>query len=357
MSARSLEFVIPGDLQTATGGYGYDRRMIAGLRCLGWQVTVHALDTSFPLPTSAALEHADTVFAGMCEHALVLVDGLALGAMPRVLKAHCMRLELLALIHHPLALEGGVGPEVARALENSERCALQTARHVFVTSDTTKQALSAYGIEPERVSVVEPGSDAAPLARGRRDEALKLLCVAAIIPRKGHDVLVDALAPLAALPWHLTCIGSLTRDPPTVARLRSQLQRLGLEDRVKLVGEVSAAALTGAYLDAGLFVLPSRFEGYGMAVAEALAHGLPVVGTRVGAIEQLVGANAGLLVAPGNVSDLGEALARLLQGPALLASLASGAAIARGMLPRWPQACSRMSDVLERLRDASRNPP
>ncbi len=266
MSARSLEFIVPGDLQAATGGYGYDRRIIVGLRALGWQVATHELDASFPQPSAAALEHARTVFARLADHALVLVDGLALGAMPQIVQPQASRLRLLALVHHPLAAESGLAPKMAQDLAQSERLALQAVRHIIVTSQATKSALRAYGIDPERVSVVEPGTDAAPLARHPRGDILKILCVATLIPRKGHDLLFDALAGLPR--WHLTCVGSLSRSPATVSALRAQLQRSGLEQRVTIAGEVDDDTLERLYAEADLFVLPTRLEGYGMAVAE-----------------------------------------------------------------------------------------
>src|SRR5579862_1628915 len=235
MSARALEFIYPGDLRAATGGYGYDRRIIAGLRALGWQVNEHGLDASFPQPSATALEQAREVFSRLPDRALVMADGLALGAMPRIVQPQASRLRLLGLVHHPLAAESGLAPEVARDLAQSERMALQAMRHIVVTSEATKSALRCYGVDLERVSVVEPGTDAAPLARRPRGEILKLLCVATLIPRKGHDLLFEALA---ALPprWHLTCVGSLTRSPETVTRLRAQLQQLKL-DQVTLAGE------------------------------------------------------------------------------------------------------------------------
>ncbi len=345
---RALHFVVPGDLETRTGGYGYDRRIIAGLRALDWQVTVHSLDASFPLPSPAALDHARRTFAGLPEQARVLIDGLALGAMPQIVHAHATRLRLMALVHHQLAAERGLAPELALALARSERLALEAVRHVIVTSEATRHALRELGVAPPRASVVEPGTDAAPLARRVRGATLQLLCVATLIPRKGHDLLFTALAALQSLHWRLTCVGSLTRDPDTVARLRAQLQRLGLNGRVTFAGEMNAAELSQAYGDTDLFVLPTHFEGFGMVVAEALAHGLPVVSTRVGAIADLVGANAGVLVAPGDAHLLRAALARVLTEPGLLDTLAAGAATVRSSLPDWPQASARMAQILDR---------
>jgi glycosyltransferase involved in cell wall biosynthesis len=345
MSARALEFLVPGDLQTATGGYGYDRRIISGLGALNWRVTVHELDASFPDPTGTALDQARDLLAQLPDQALVLVDGLAAGAMPQLLRVHATRLRLVALVHHPLAAESGLAAHRALELRNSEQLALQAMRHVIVTSEATKLALISYGVNPDSASVVEPGTDAAPLAYAIRGATLKMLCVGALIPRKGHDVLFEALTPLPPR-WHLTCIGSLEQSPATVRQLRAQLQRLGLEQQVTLAGQVDAATLAWNYRQADLFVLATRFEGYGMAVAEALAHGLPVVSTNVDAIAERVGPGAGLLVAPDDAEALSAALARILNDASLLDSLAAGAALIRNTLPSWPESCARMSRIL-----------
>lgn len=354
MSARTLEFVVPGDLRSPTGGYHYDRRIIDGLRSRGWRVTVHALDASFPFPAESATEHARGVFAGIGDDTLVLVDGLAFGAIPDVVKSHSERLTLVALVHHPLAAESGLSADAARELERSEREALKSARHVVVTSQRTGQALRSYGVEPERVSVVEPGTDEAPLAggtralrRGASAKVLKMLCVASVTPRKGYDVLIDALSPLAKLSWHLTCVGDITRDHSTAKALRARSAASGLLGRVTWVGEVADRDVTNYYQASSLFVLPTLYEGYGMAVAEAVAHGLPVISTPTGAIPELVRPDAGILVPPGNVQALTDALSRVMQEPALLASLAQGARAARSRLPRWSDACERMSVALE----------
>lgn len=349
MSVRSLDFLIPGDLESATGGYGYDRRIIAGLQDLGWRVSVHALEDCFPFPTGAALAHADAVLSRVPDGGLVMVDGLAFGAMPEVVARHAGRARLVALVHHPLAAESGLSRETAKRLEESERVSLRSARHVVVTSDATVLALVPYGVDRSRISVVVPGADEAAVARGSTDGVTRLLCVATLTPRKGHDLLIDSLAALTPLPWTLMCVGSLTRSAGTVAAVRDQIRRLGLEERVALVGELTGEALEMAFQSADLFVLATRHEGYGMAVAEALARGIPVISTRTGAIPELVGANAGLLVPPDDGAAFHQALASVLGSATLLASLRAGALAARDRLPRWSQSCATLSQVLERV--------
>jgi glycosyltransferase involved in cell wall biosynthesis len=321
--------------------------MVAGLRERGWSVAVRELDDSFPRPTSAARDQAARVLALIPDGSSVLIDGLALGAMPSEVEREAARLRLIALVHHPLAAETGIDKDTAVALEASERRALSAASLVLVTSRATAAALNRYAVGPDRIVVVEPGTDRAPLARGSQGAAPHLLCVAALIPRKGHEVLFRALAMMPNLEWRLTCVGSLKRDPSTAERLRIRLRSAGLEDRVALAGEVDAATLAALYDGADLFVLPTLYEGYGMAVAEALARGLPVVGTATGAIADLVTPSAGLLVPPDDHDALAAALALALGDAQVREGLSNGARRVRDRLPSWEDASARMSEALE----------
>lgn len=345
-----LDLVLPGDIDTPTGGYIYDRRMVDGLRALGWTVRVHALDGSFPLPTTGALRQADALLTMMADGSRVLIDGLALGGMPEQVARHRERLRLVALVHHPLSRESGLDAEQAERLRRSETAALGHVRHAIVTSTATARLLGDFGVDGAKVDVVEPGTDPAPLAPGPISEVptrpLHLLSVGSVTPRKGHLLLVKALSDLAHLDWMLTCAGSLDRSPETAAALRKAIGAAGLSNRVRLLGEVRQATLGTLYAKADLFVLPSLFEGYGMAYAEALARGLPVVGTSAGAIPDTVPADAGLLVEPGSGVELRAALVRLLGEPDLRRRLAAGARRARERLPTWALSAKRLGEVL-----------
>ncbi|MFO1423197.1 MAG: glycosyltransferase family 4 protein [Candidatus Competibacteraceae bacterium] len=342
-----VHFLIPGDLETRTGGYLYDRRIMAGLATLGWRVDLHRLDASFPTPTPAALTEADAILAALPDRMLVVVDGLALGAMPEVAARHRDRLRLVALVHHPLALETGLDEATSRRLYASERESLRHVRRVIVTSPSTARALADYAITSEQCTVVLPGTDPVPLAEGSGEEAWVLLCVASLTPRKGHAVLFRALARLESLPWRLRCVGSADLDPVTAADLRTLAAELGLAGRIEFPGQLEAAALAIEYRGADLLVLPSYYEGYGMALAEALARGLPIISTTAGAIPDTVPADAGLLVPPGDEAALAGALVRVMTEPDLRERLAAGARAARRNLPDWPTACARFATALE----------
>ncbi len=235
------------------------------------------------------------------DDAIVLADGLAFGAMPEEAEKEAARLRIVALVHHPLAAETGISAPAAAALEASERRALATARRVVVTSRGTAAALGRYGVGEDRIDVVEPGTDPAPLAPGSGGGVLHLLCVAALAPRKGHELLFQALASIPQRRWQLTCVGSLERHPGMAETLRTLARTLNLDAQIAFAGEATAVTLPAFYATADVFVLPTLYEGYGMAVAEALARGLPVVSTKTGAIAELVGGTAGIVVSPGDV--------------------------------------------------------
>ena len=347
--SQSVVFLVPGSIETPTGGYVYDRRVIEGLRRLGWTVELRQLDGSFPHPTSEALEHAAHVVAGVRDGGLVVVDGLAFGAMPDLVEREAWRLRFAALVHLPLAADIGLDRDECARVEASERRALAAASLVTVTGTATLAMLERYGLLADRTVVVEPGTDPAPLARGSGSDRVHLLCVATLHSGKGHDVLFRALAALPHRRWHLTCAGSVTRDPETVERLGELLRTEGLESLVTMVGELDSASLAELYDRADVFVLATLQETYGMAVAEALARGLPVVGTTTGALPELVGDVAGLLVPPGDVGALSGALARMLDDAPLRARAAAGARRVRERLPTWEHAAARMAAALGRV--------
>ena len=346
---ESALLVVPGSLDTRTGGYIYDRRIVEGLCARGWSVGVRELDAGFPRPSAAALKHAAAVFAAIPSGTLTLVDSLALGALPEIALTHASRLPVVAIMHLPLFADVGLDSGEAAGFLRDECRALDAVALVIVTGRAALPLLARCSLPSLRVVVVEPGTSEAPLARGSGGSRLRLLSVATITPGKGHENLLAALAAVPFRGWSLTCAGSLTRHPPTVERVRRAVGRLGLDDRVSLVGELDEPALEECYDRSDLFVLATRQETYGMAVAEALARGLPVVSTTTGAIPDLVGNRAGLLVAPGDTQALTKVLSRVLGDKELRARLAEGARRQREKLPRWEEAAAKMAAALESI--------
>jgi glycosyltransferase involved in cell wall biosynthesis len=256
---------------------------------------------------------------------------------------------MVALIHHPLACETGLSPELKRHFDDAEQQAFEAVDRIFVTSQWTLRRLIDKGVEPERICAIPPGTDPAPLAQGSGGGCLNLLCVGTLTPRKGHAVLLDALAQLRDRSWQLYCAGSLDRDPATANAVKDRIARLALTGRVTLLGEVADDVLYELYAQTDIFVLATHMEGYGMALTEALARGLPVVSTTAGAVPETVPGDAGTLVPPGDSRALADALAGLMDDRTALEELSRGARRARDTLPTWEQASVRFATELDRL--------
>jgi hypothetical protein len=346
----ALAFLLPGPLDQFTGGYLFDRRVVEGLRAAGRDVNVIELAGRFPAADAVACRAAASALAALPDGSVAVIDGLGLPAFADCLAAEARRLRVVGFIHHPLSRETGLPAEAAQAFAALEARLWPLLRGVICPSAHTAAMVNAGGLPADRIGIVMPGT-AKPVAVRAPQPAgpLGLLAVGTVTPRKGHLLLIDALAGLLDCDWRLTCIGSLERDRVTAAALREAIRTCRLEDRVVLAGECAASALAAAYRNADLFVLPSFEEGYGMVYAEALAHGLPVIATTAGAIPETVPAAASLLVPPGDVTALRDALRRALCDAALRARLANGAVTAAAALPDWPSAVTRWAGALDRL--------
>jgi glycosyltransferase involved in cell wall biosynthesis len=350
-----LTFLVPGRLDQLTGGYIFDRRVVEGLREGGREVAVVELAGSCPSADATACRAVRDALAALPDGAAAVIDGLALLGAADCLAAAAPRLRLVAFVHHPLASETGLSVASTSRFAALEADLLRQLRGVICPSDETAMALRRYGVSPLRIAVVPPGTDKPNDAGGTTARQLpaganlRLLCVASVTPRKGHLVLVAALARLAEFEWRLRCVGSLARDADTAAALRRRIAELDLDDRVTLVGECPPSALAAEYRAADCFVLPSFHEGYGMAFAEALAHGLPIVAARAGAVPDTVPESAGLLVPPGDVSALAAALRRVILDGDLRRRLAAGARAAGAGLPDWRQSVRDWAAAYDRL--------
>jgi glycosyltransferase involved in cell wall biosynthesis len=340
-------FAVPGDLDTLTGGTIYDKRVIGGLRAAGRAVEHLAWPASFPFPSEADFATVKAGLAACPDNAVVVIDGLAFGVLPNLAEAD--RLRLVALVHHPLALESGTPPDVARRFAASEKAALATARAVVVTSDMTAATLIRdYDVPPDRITVAKPGIDKPnpPPVRANAG-APHVLSVGTVTARKAHHILVSALSSIADLDWRCTIAGSLTRDPAVGAALKAQVAAGGLADRITLAGDVED--LNTLYRSADMFASTSRYEGYGMAIAEAMAYGLPIVAAAGGAVPDVVPTNAGILLDADDVPAFAAAIRRLIEDRPYREALSDGALAASHGLLSWDDTAALVASALDKV--------
>jgi glycosyltransferase involved in cell wall biosynthesis len=345
----TVHMVVPEGIDDAarpSGGNTFDLRVWRGLVAAGWEVHVHAVPGSWPRPNGASCGALADAVRGIPDGAVVLLDGLVASPAPEVLVPEAGRLRLVALVHVPLGLD-----TTDDGTREREGAVLSAAVSVVTTSAWARRALlQLYSLPGDRVHVAEPGADAADLARGTAT-AGALLSVAAVIPGKGHDVLLDALAMLAGLRWQCLCVGSLERDPAFAEGLRRRVVDSGMDGRVGFSGPQTGADLARSYGGADVLVLPSRAETYGMVVTEALARGLPVVASEVGGVPEALGHGAddirpGLLVPPDDPAALRDALRTWLEDADLRRRLRRAARERRESLSRWSTTASVVADVL-----------
>lgn len=327
-------FVVPGDIEdlgVPSGGNTYDRRMAEQLR-----LRLRPVGGTWP---DGDRRQLDQVLAEVPGGAKVLLDGLIACGVPDVLARHADRIGLAVLVHLPLADETGLDPQRAADLDARERKTLHLADQVIVTSPAAARAVEQrHGLAT--VHIAPPGTDPAPRATGT-DGVSQLICVAAVTPRKGQDILLNALSEVDGLKVDL--VGSRTRNPAYANSLS--------HPRARFTGPLDGEALQNAYDRADLLVLPSHAETYGMVVTEALARGIPVLASKVGGVPDALGRAPdgelpGMLVPPGDETALADALRSWRDDPDLRKRLRAAAVARARTLEGWAEAAARLRGIL-----------
>jgi glycosyltransferase involved in cell wall biosynthesis len=348
MSLQKAAFAIPGDINTLTGGFIYERRLLEGLRDQGRDMAYIKLQDGFPTPDTAVMQDAARQLLAVPADRPLILDGLVFGSVDTGILA-AMAAPVVAMVHHPLAHESGIDPGLRDHLYRTERANLAQVAHILVPSPHTAALLvSDYGVAPGRITIAQPGTDRPLAAHTQPSTPPLILSVGIQHPRKGHDILLRALAQLPGAHWQAAIVGS-PYDAAHARELADLHARLGLGGRVVLAGRVSASDLAGYYARASIFALATRYEGYGIVFDEALSYGLPIVSCSTGAVPDTVPPDAGLLVPPTDPAAFAQALTQLLANPDLRARMAAASARAGQALPGWDDTAATAGAVLEAL--------
>jgi glycosyltransferase involved in cell wall biosynthesis len=349
-----VHVVLPGDIDdpaAPSGGNHYDRRVCTGLAASGWSVRELPVTGTWPRPAAAQRAKLAGVLAGVPDGGVVLLDGLVACGVPDIVVPAADRLRVAVLVHLPLADETGLGPEEATELAARERATLHAAAAVVATSGwAARRLIDLHALPAGRVHVAVPGVRTGPAVAAMAG-GTRLTCVAAVTPRKGHDVLIEALAAVADLPWTCVCVGAVDRARGFVDRLNRSIEAHRLADRVRFTGPRTGDDLAETWAGTDLMVLASRAETYGMVVTEALAHAIPVLTTAVGGVPEALGRapggrRPGLLVPAADPVALGGALRRWLTEPDLRHALRRAAGARRDALPGWTATAATVAEVL-----------
>jgi glycosyltransferase involved in cell wall biosynthesis len=342
----TVHFLITGDIQSLTGGYLYNMHMINGLRGKGHLVNVFGTDWQWK--DSDSLEY-------ICRHHLkklphgscVIVDSLILASLHHIVQEFGDRLKFLGLIHLPASYNVLSG--VHGKLADEELTAINDMRQVIVTGQFTFDLLCNVGLNPARICLVEPGTDHFPRKKRYKPVPSELLCIANYSALKAQDVLIRALCRLTAWNWSLHLYGDTNRDKKYTEALRSLIRQLKMEHRIIVHGIVERHEISTVFLNADLFLMPSLFESYGMAITESLAHGIPVVTTSAGNIPYTLPAGMGLLTEPGNEEQLADTIRSIFYDPVKYDALCKAASQYFKQVRSWEQAVSDFETILQKM--------
>lgn len=345
---RSLVFANSLDYARLTGGFVYNTRLMQELAARDWEIVPLDLPAGFPRPDEAARARSADLLSALPEGTFVVADQICFSPLAGVLACEAQRLRLVMIFHHPIAMEEGLSATERARFMAAERAALACCRVAIVTSGATADTLVAdYGVPAERIVVALPGIDRFDVVEPPPDEAVpRLLSVGAVIPRKGYHDLIDALAGIMRVPWTLDIVGDLNRAPDYVTRLRERVRMLGLGDRVVFRGGIAPSELDAAWRSAHIYVAASLHEGYGMAVAEAIARGLPTVTTGADAVREWLDPAAALIVPERSPEALRVALLRVLTEPSLRSELRAAALARTEHFLSWSDAAAAVNRQL-----------
>jgi glycosyltransferase involved in cell wall biosynthesis len=336
-----------GDTGRKTGGYLYNRHVICGLRKRGFEIEEVGAGGASPEEQRKAAPRFGSTFDPSRFDAIV-VDALARIVIAPHLDSWLASRPVVALVHElPSVVGGGSWPETLTGERNYEEPLLRADRLVAV-SEHGRKSLLGRGAAPGRIHVVPPGFDGIPVgdeSHVARGGPVRALCVAQWIERKGILTLVEAWMLRERKDAVLELIGETDADPDYALLVRDAIEAAP-RGSIIVSGCVDDAALGASYATADLFVLPSRYEGYGIVYAEALAFGLPIIACDAGPVPELVGREAAVLVRPNDKEALSAALDLLLGDSALRVRMSAAASRRASRLPRWEHTVAGFEQVL-----------
>lgn len=346
----SLGFVIPGDLNAPTGGSRYDREILK--RFVNHQINAHLISVShtYPYPTlDDRIKTAARISA--CPCALLLIDGLAFGAFSDIEFAAITK-PLIVLLHHPLADETGLSANVAQQFYEQEKNNLGMAHKVIVTSHATKQRLiNAYHVRDNKISVAEPAiTRPHRLAHQKsksQGETCLMLAVGSISPRKNYSFIINVLSQINTNRSWLLNIAGRCDDEQETQKLAMLIKALGLEKHIRLLDAVSEPMLQTLYQDSDFLLFPSLYEGYGMALTEALSYGLPIIASiHIPAVSGLEGEGV-LLIDPDKTALWVETIEQWMNNPVAFSKAVQTAKSLAKTLPDWDQTTHNIVQALK----------
>ena len=336
-------FAIPGDPDQRTGGYIYETSVLRSLNQVGCATELMRLPDSFPAPTPDDMVQTIGLLQQVPSERVIILDGFLVGALDPAAIAE-IKAPMVGVVHHPLGLETGLSADRAAFLMRNEAAVLRQINHVVVPSPHTRQILiQGFNVPAEKITVALPGFLQPHVDPTPVDPPL-ILSVGLLVPRKGHDVLIEALSKITDLDWQAAIVGK-QHAPRLAEALADRCKTLGLKEKIRFTGELTEKALNNWFNAASIFALATRYEGYGMVLSEAMMFGLPIVSCRTGAVPDTLG-DAGLPVPVDDPDAFAAALRNILTNAELRSRLKGAAQARAASLPTWLETARQIATTI-----------
>lgn len=352
-----VALIIYGSLATMSGGFYYDRRLVESLRARGDEVTVVSLpwqSYSENLAHNVTHKLAERLHAARPD--IIVQDELNHPSLFRQNRALRGIAPIVSIVHHLRSSEPR--PPWRNAFyRRVERKYLRSVDAYLFNSETTREVVATLVIDQRPSTIATPGGDRLPgrpppayIATRARSGPLRLLFAGSVTPRKGLHVLVEAMARARPNDWRLVVAGDTAGDRAYAARIRRQIEQAGLADRVWLAGHLADDSLSAAMRDSHLLVVPSAYEGFGIAYLEGMGFGLPAIATTAGAAgETIVDDYNGYLIAPGDSVALAQRLQLLDADRRRLAAMSRAAVETFRQRPSWDESMEHARAFLKEI--------
>lgn len=346
MKSHTVHYLESVDYEKRTGGWIYNNKLIERLRKDGCEVKPLTLPAFFDTPDDVNAANFGTLLEDLPSGSLVIADNLYLMRLAGQVRQRGIM--TVSIFHHPIAEERPADKTVGSASELEQQALAEASLIVCTSALTAKRVFAFNGIDNEKVVVAVPGVDPCRPSPGHREGPWRFLSVGAVVPRKRYEFLIHALAGLPDRSWHCAIVGNVSRYPAYVVALNDAIRRNGLAGNITLSGEVDEPTLERVWRDAHVFLFSSAYEGYGMAIAEALRRGLPTITTPAGAVADWASEGV-VIVRPDDPAEMTAKIADIRNDQSAYLAARSRARSFGKTLPTWDEALRPAVDRIKSL--------
>lgn len=351
--------IVYGSLETVTGGFVYDRKLVEYLQSNGDSVEI------FPIPWRTYSRHLLDNFSGSLLRSLsratldvLLQDELNHPSLFRINnRLRQAGYPIVSVVHHLRCSE--IRPAWQNRLYSViEKRYLLTVDGFVFNSLTTRETVEGLigGGKPAVVAYPGRDRDVSALsrelvqARAMEPGPIRLLMVGSLIPRKNLHTLLNALASLPSDIWRLEVVGSLETDPQYARQVKDKIEAQSLGDRVNLLGILTGRGLAERYSSSQILANPSSYEGFGLVYLEGKSYGLPALASTTGAAHEVITHGLdGFLVSPSRPEIMAQHILELHRDRAKLARMSLAALERYEAYPTWEASAKTIRSFLRDL--------